>query len=278
MSDIYPAEAWPSESDVSKLDGTTDQATGLPYIAKGTGPTSDPPLEIQYNRAQQRLKTILSPWNQGRVVNEGGGKIGVYPIDYWMDDQMQHFTGATGVSVPGEGSWVVYVDRDGQLQVAMYWPADGSSYLPLAIVYLSGGQVSVNDVRPYAAFRISRDPLLWPLVADLNISVGAESNDQIDVTIQVVDAAGSALAEVFEVHCWLADSAYGEETAAGPDGGVSVVTGTLLVAETPGKRWRLISDSGGQVGLRLSESGAATWYLNGQIGGRVVASGAITFS
>ena len=279
MPDIYPAEVWPSEIEIVKLDGTSHEATGLPFIAKGVGPTSEPPLEIQYNRAQQRLKTILATWNQGRVVYEGNGKIGVYPIDYTLDDVMLRFEGATDVSLPSEeGGWTVYIDENRQLQIGTFWPLEGS-YAPLAFVYrASGGEVTITDARSFMAFRTSREALLWPLVASLDISGGAESSDQIDVTISVVDAAGDGLADRFEVHAWLADAQYGAETATAPSGGVSVQTGTLLDEPTTNKRWRLISDANGQLVLRLTESGAATWYLNAQVCGKIIASDAITFT
>jgi len=49
---IYPNEVWPAETTVLQVDGTTDIRTGLPFIAKGTGPTSSPSYEVQYNRRQ----------------------------------------------------------------------------------------------------------------------------------------------------------------------------------------------------------------------------------
>jgi len=277
MADIYPAEAWPSDAEISQLDGTTDQATGLPYIARGTGPTSDPPLEIQYNRAQQRLKKILAPWNQGRVVDEGNGKIGVFPLDYWLGGQIRHFSGATGQAITSDGSWAVYLDKDGVLQITETWPSSGEIYLPLAEVYLSNGSLSIVDCRPMAAFRICREPLMWPLVATLQFTIGGEVNDQTDVTVQVVDAEGQAVSDYFEVHLWLSDSQYGGETSSAPDGGVSVQTGTLLVEESAAKRWRVLSDANGQVVMRITHSGIATWYVNGQVGGKIVASGAVSF-
>ncbi len=278
MSDIYPVEVWPSDADVAQLDGVTDEATGLPYIARGTGPTSDPPLEIQYNRAQQRLKQIVGVWNQGRIVDEGAGRIGVYPIRYWMDGVMQAFEGASGVSVPAEGTWMVYVDRDGVLQISLVWPESMVSYLPLGEVTLHSGVLSICDARTYAAFRAGRDAALWPLAVNLSIAVAVEVAGAIDITIRAVDAAGEPVAGMFEVHAWLSDAAdSGAVTSLAPDGGGSVIVGVLLATEEAGKRWRLVTDGSGQIVLRVVHSGAHSWYLHSQIGGRVISSGVIAF-
>lgn len=277
MADVYPREAWPGDADVSQLDGTTDEATGLPYIARGTAPTSDPPLEIQYNRAQQRLKQIIGPWNQGRVVDEGAGKIGVFPIRYWMNGIMQCFEGASGVDVPGSGTWMAYIDSDGVLRMDRSWPAAAVSYLPLAELTLNAGQLTITDARTYAAFRVGRDAALWPLAVTLRVTIGSETAHSIDLTVQVVDGAGQPVSGLFEVHAWLSDSTAGALTSLPPDGGASVTAGTLLVTEVTAKRWRLVTGTDGACVLRVTHSGARSWYLQGQLGGRIVTSSEIRF-
>lgn len=151
---IYPNEAWPVDAVVEALDGTTDLNTGLPYIAKGTGPTSVPSLEVQYNRRLQRLNTILAPWRQGMVVDEGDLRIGVYPIEFTLGGERLCFVGATGVAVADNTSCVVYVDSDCNLQVDADWPTNVTSYLPLATVTSVNGQLLIVDRRPLASFHI----------------------------------------------------------------------------------------------------------------------------
>lgn len=150
----YPNEIWPADAAVEMLDGTTDGTTGLPYVAKGTGPASTPSYEVQYNRREQRLNRILGGWRQGMVVDEGELHIGVYPIDYTLGGVRRSFAGATGVTVPDDATRVVYLDNAGNLQVAAGWPATISSYLPLAEVQASGGQLTISDRRVYAAFQV----------------------------------------------------------------------------------------------------------------------------
>src|SRR5512146_159694 len=107
---VYPNEAWPAESVVVAVDGTVDARTGLPFIPKGTGPTSSPSYEVQYNRRQMRENSILSGWRQGMVVDEGGLKLGVYPLNYTISGEWKSFAGATGVDMPDESTRVVYLD------------------------------------------------------------------------------------------------------------------------------------------------------------------------
>lgn len=150
----YPNEAWPADSAVLEMDGTIDVATGLPFIAKGTGPTSSPSYEIQYNRRQLRQNKILAGFRQGMVVDEGGLRIGVYPMEYTLGGQRKSFPGATGVVVPDNSQRVAYLDIAGGLQVAAQWPADPTSYLPLAEITAVGGALTVIDRRAYAVFSV----------------------------------------------------------------------------------------------------------------------------
>ena len=151
---IYPNETWPANAVIEALDGTTDLKTGLPYIAKGTGPTSVPSLEVQYNRRLLRLNTILTPWRQGMVVDEGPLRIGVYPIEFTRSGERLCFSGASGVEVPDNTARVVYIDSDCNLQVAFDWPTDLTSYLPLATVTSVHGQLLIVDRRSLASFYI----------------------------------------------------------------------------------------------------------------------------
>lgn len=150
----YPNEAWPADAVVEALDGGTDLLTGLPYIAKGTGPTSVPSLEVQYNRREQRLNAILAGWRQGMVVDEGGFKIGVYPISYTLGGARRAFNGASGVAVPQNAVKVVYLDSSGTLIVGDTWPADVTAFLPLAIVDTFDNPIAIEDARVLTAFHV----------------------------------------------------------------------------------------------------------------------------
>ena len=150
----YPNEIWPADSVIEALDGTIDAATGLPFIAKGTGPTSSPTYEVQYNRRQMRQNRILAAWRQGMVVDEGNLKIGVYPIFFTIGGVRKSFSGATGVAVPDNATRVVYLDASAVLQVAASWPSDLSTFLPLAEITTSAGVMTVEDRRVYTVFQV----------------------------------------------------------------------------------------------------------------------------
>lgn len=152
-ADTYPTEAWPSDATVQALDGTSDSTTGLPYIARGTNPTSTPPLQIQYHRRELRANTILAAANGLRVVKESTPlRIGVFPGDYVMNGARARFEGATDQAVSAvAGTYLVWVDAANALQIGAAWPADVSQFVPLAEVVVAAGSISsVADRRGWA--------------------------------------------------------------------------------------------------------------------------------
>jgi len=198
----YPNEAWAADTTIEVLDGTTDQKTGLPYIAKGTGPTSAPSYEVQYNRRQARLNRILAGWRQGMVVDEGNLQIGVYPIEFTLGGGRRVFGGASGVSISDDSSKVVYLDSSAALQVANTWPSDITAYLPLAIVETLNGQMSIQDQRVWAAFHV---PSLEAsgagdrrVVTAHRASVG---NNETDTEIFEFDPPEDLTLEEVQVYC-----------------------------------------------------------------------------
>jgi hypothetical protein len=110
------------------------------------------------------------------------------------------------------------------------------------------------------------------------LTAGAEAADAIQVTIQVRDFAGNNLAERREITVILTDTQYGAETATAPDTGVTIDTGTVRKELTAGKQWRLLTDASGVAQLTISHAaGAATWYVEAALNGRV-GSVAATFA
>lgn len=150
----YPSEIWPGAVAIELLDGTTDPATGLPYIPKGTGPMSSPTYEVQYNRRLYRQNQILRALRQGMVVDEGNLTIGVYPIEFTLGGLHRSFGGATGVAVSDDANRVVYLDAGATLQIQPAWPGDPTTYLPLAILSTSSGQMTLVDVRSWTLFHV----------------------------------------------------------------------------------------------------------------------------
>jgi len=150
----YPAEAYPSNATIEALDGTTDEATGLEFVAKGVGPNSTPSYEVQYNRRLHRQNAILAAIRQGMVVDEGSLKIGVYPIHYTLAGVRRSFAGATSQAVADDSTKKVYIDSANTLQIQDSFPAALSSYLPLATVVTSQGSMTITDERPSVLFTV----------------------------------------------------------------------------------------------------------------------------
>jgi hypothetical protein len=107
------------------------------------------------------------------------------------------------------------------------------------------------------------------LIPYLSVVAAAEDTDNVDITLQVKDAAGNNLAEEHLIEFWLADSATGWELGTAPDGGISVTTGVAADVATAGKRIRMITDTNGTAVVRATESGAKTAYARARIAGKV---------
>lgn len=274
MADIYPNEAYPADAAVSQLDGTMDPATGLSYIAKGTGPASVPSYEIQYNRREQRANARLGIATEGRVVDEGGLAVGVYPCNYTLGDQRKRFAGATAQSVPDDATRHIYIDAANALQIAAAYPSDAATFIPLARVVTSGGAMTIETQTGHARL------LAAPPHPMLALTAGAEAADTIAGTVQLEDAAGNALARRWVGEIWLSDTAFGDLAAVAPDGGMAVTTGQQLGADVvTDKHLRVISDASGVVVASVTDSGSPTFHVIASAAGVVgPAAVAITFA
>jgi hypothetical protein len=173
MAKVFPNEVFPADSTIVALDGTTDSATGLPFIARGVGPNSTPTYEVQYNRRQVRQNLILSGVRQGMVVEVGVLSIGVYPIVYTLNGVRKSFDGATGQAVVDDATRVVYLDASNALQIQTAFPADLTSHLRLATVTAAAGVLTITDERVGTLFAVSPvDPMAktFPIAPSLHVS------------------------------------------------------------------------------------------------------------
>ncbi len=274
MADVYPNETYPSDASIAMLDGTTDETTGLAYIPKGVGPASTPSYEIQYNRRQQRENRRLAIAAEGLVVDEGLLKVGVYPFNYMLGGERKRFEGATNQLVPDDATRYIYVDASNTLQVSAAYPDDVSTFVPLAKVITSSGVMSIDAEIGYARV------VVMPPVPRIEASVGAESGDTIQVTLQLVDPSGYSIARRWLGEIWLGDSAYGDLAATAPTGGVSVVTGQKLGSDlVSNKHMKVISSSTGTITIDITDTGTPTFYVMAVGGGAdLVASDAVTFA
>lgn len=274
MADVFPNEAFPPDAAVALLDGTTDQATGLPYIAKGVGPASVPSYEIQYNRRQQRQNRRLAVAAEGLVVDEGALKLGVYPFNYTIAGLRKRFAGATNQPVPDGATRYVYVDAANALHIAVSYPADGAAFVPLAKVVTAGGAMTITPEIGYARV------VVGPLVPKIGVTIGQREDDAIRVTLQLQDQANNAVARRWLGEIWLGDAAYGDLAAAAPNGGVTVAVGQQLGAPlATDKHLKAIASADGVIAIDIADTGTPTFYVMAVGGGaELVAGGPVTFA
>ena len=184
MPDIFPNEAYPSDAAVALLDATTDQSTGLAYIAKGAGPASMPPYEVQYNRRQQRENRRMALVTAGLVVDEGSLRVGVYPLDYSLGGQFKHFDGATAQAVPDNSTRYVYVDSANALQIAASEPADVTTFVPLAKVVTTSGAMTITPRINFARI-VAPQLASSPAGNGLTLSAGALAVNVDNATLEI---------------------------------------------------------------------------------------------
>ncbi len=256
----YPTEAYPADSAIEVLDGTTDQRTGLPYVAKGTGPTSVPSYEVRYNRRLQRQNQILEPWRRGMVVSEGNLNIGVYPLDYVLGGATLFYAGSTGVSIPDDSQKNVYLDSSGILQAQDFWPTDITTYMPLATVTASGGNLTIQDFRGWVAFYVPRIDVGSSNFASVNQPDVTGSSPQT-VAIQVKDIQGNNLAETVYLIVSVHDAADGGSGFA-TNATIAVGTnGTLIESVTTNTELFCKTNASGQLDITVTDAVTESVYL-----------------
>ena len=117
-------------------------------------------------------------------------------------------------------------------------------------------------------------------IPSVEITVGTQAGDVINVALQVVDGQGMALAQQLSFLAWLSDTAGAAVTGTAPSVGTAIGTdGVIIVEHTAEILFELLTDADGVLDLDIEEAGADTWYLNVRLpGGAIVSSGAITFA
>ena len=95
------------------------------------------------------------------------------------------------------------------------------------------------------------------------------------VTIQLKDSAGNDLAAAALVRTWI-----GTADDYGPDAltDYSVSTGTSKEEVTANAEYLAITDGSGTIVMAVDNGGAGTVYAWAEVGGRIVASGAISLT
>lgn len=111
--------------------------------------------------------------------------------------------------------------------------------------------------------------------------IGEETDDVVNVSVQLTDADGADLSVRGSVFAYLSDDANGDSIVTdAPSGGVAIGTDGLAIPVVAGKAFHLISEADGDIDINITHTtGAKTYYLilvlpNGKLKG----SGAIEFA
>lgn len=132
---------------------------------------------------------------------------------------------------------------------------------PTVTVDLSG-QVASGDIAASAVTAAKLADAVADALPAATATVGDEDSNNVDVTVQFQDAQGNNLADRCVFFYWLSDAANGAPTSTMPDGGVSVTTGTEIIAAAADALAAAATDANGQAVIRATESGALTRYFN----------------
>ena len=244
-----PTEAWPLDAAVEALDGTTDARTGLNYVARGTRSNSSPALQVQFDRMMQRLFAIAAEAGQLRVVKVDATHLGIFE---------GRFSLGANYFYPGEASKAIALDADDYyvyltaasdengtglatiVTDAAGWPADVSSFIPLAIVTVAGSAIAaIEDVRAlncfHATLPIAGSPAaVFTLDCD---NAGAGVNVSLAVNRGTSDAHDAAATwnestDIWEFFEDLTNSGYAAVKGLSFQSTIATGTAPLTVAST----------------------------------------------
>jgi hypothetical protein len=278
MSELYP-----TDTDLTALSGTSDPEQAVPYPAIG-----ESPYYLSFYRMLYRLLDTARRAGDLRVYKDGDLTCGIRPGRFMDGDTPRTIPGATAVALTDNAVNAIYLAADGTPTVSITGFPDPSvaPHVPLATITTAAGTYDFADVEDHrgrsmmtllaavSASRLHAD--LREAIPSVAISAGAESGNTRTVTLQLTDATGANLAHRARLRVWLAETEYAAPSATGNT--VAVTAGTLLRQLTADADYELVTAADGSVVLNVTVSGAASRYVMGEVDGRVVSSGELTWS
>jgi hypothetical protein len=125
---------------------------------------------------------------------------------------------------------------------------------------LHGREIGLNDKRRLV---VKAEP------DGFSFSAASGAANVCNMTIQVTDNEGNAVAGVFNFDYWLSDAATGAGlTASANTSEVTCSTGALLGVVTTEKAWRIQTDATGKAVVVHTDTGKSTTYPSAQVPGR----------
>jgi hypothetical protein len=173
-----------------------------------------------------------------------------------------YFAGAIAQSLTDAAANYVYLTAAGTLAVnTTGWPADG--HVSLAVITPAGG--AFDDPTQIVDHRQVYPVVGPPPQLQVSIDVGSESSNTIAVTLQVTDAAGNDVADVFSFPIVLSDSDGVLSETGTACTSWTATTGAIndgIFGCTAGKSAWVTTDAAGTAVIEIEYTGGAkTWYL-----------------
>jgi hypothetical protein len=120
-----------------------------------------------------------------------------------------------------------------------------------------------------------------PQSVAFTITPSQSGSDATEITVQVTDGAGNAIAGVFHLDVWLADAAAGVLSHTAPSDSFAVlapIAGVDLIFGDLGNLVRVMTTAAGTYTLRIQDGSHGTWFVCAQVPGtgKTVASRQLT--
>jgi len=122
------------------------------------------------------------------------------------------------------------------------------------------GNITTGNITTAAVTNLTINGKKTPVTATLTPAAGAAN--VTNVTIQLKDGSGTALANAAVVDVWLSDAATGLGiTGTGASGTPAPTTGTILGILTAKKAWRVVSNASGVIVLEITDTAKTGFYV-----------------
>lgn len=277
MSELHVDQVQASYSDNNWQDAIIDGVYIPAYQAY--------PAMVHYIRQAHTLMRLCSAVGGGKVYKDStdeDNEFSIAAISVVKAGSVVTLAGSVNNALSGgDVAHYVYIDLSSSPALTINttgWPT--TTHVRIATITLSGGAWDWDnfvDHRHAHALHPAYD--VSGSLAAPTVTVATENAtpdpDEIEVTIQVVDAAGNAVSGEHLLDVWLSETAKSAALATTAPTSVSIDAGAAL--ETLDKHWRIVTDSTGQAVLTLGSNGTETWHINAAVGGKI-GTGEVTFA
>jgi len=261
MSETYRDPERISLAAAVSLAGTTHALTRIPFMVKGVSQIAAPTLQEQQNRIDNDLRAGLAGIMRGMCRRTASLKVVCNPFRYRKTDGTAGYyeAGATELTLTASATNYVYLLHGANTltRSTSGWPADLSTFTPLAIYVCDGSQITTADEAADARGLVLYQTM--PVLATVQIGDASGASPQT-VTVQVLDGNGQDLAAA----CLLQLGVYQDATGAAvaTDAIIEVGATGSLVRQVVADKVLICETSGdGTLTLVIADAVAESLYL-----------------